>query len=81
MKKRYTDYELRRASMDGVLAKYKTLYGYDDERIAALLGISRKSYYSRRKTPNMWRVHELDALVKSLKIPPRELISALYDLG
>ena len=62
----------------GLLTTYKAAQGYDNDRLAALIGIGVGTLQNRLNDPGAWRLSELERLSKRLRIPTGELVEILH---
>lgn len=56
------------------IAYYAQMYGYDGERIAAVLHVSASTWYHRKSHPEKFTVEELQRLANSFNISLSDLI-------
>ena len=53
--------------------------GMDYRAVTKAVGISTKTHYNRLDNPEGMKLSELRGYIKACKIPPEDVLSALYD--
>lgn len=60
-----------------LIEMYQKLYDIPTSAMPARLGMSRSTFYARKKDPGKLTLEELDTIKRMLKIPREEILNAL----
>lgn len=60
-----------------LIETYQQLYGIPNSAMPGRVGMSRSTFYARKKDPGKLTLEELETIKIALKIPKEELLNAL----